>query len=66
MKKKILSVPQIRALMKKGTPMIFGTDLLQSFYEYGQEAMKITMELNNKYHIRSMIINFHFLADLYY
>ena len=50
MKKKILSVPQIRALMKKRTPMIFGTDLLQSFYEYGQEAMKITMELNNKYH----------------
>ena len=50
MQKKILSVPQIRALMKRGTPMIFGTDLLKSFYEYGQEALKITMELNNKYH----------------
>lgn len=50
MGKKILSIPQIRALMKKGTPMIFGTDLLQSLYEYGQEALKITMEMNNNYH----------------
>ena len=50
MGKKILSIPQIRALMKKGTPMTFGTDLLQSFYEYGQEALKIMMEMNNKYH----------------
>ena len=30
--------------------MIFRTELLQSFYVYGQEALKITMELNNKYH----------------
>ena len=50
MPQKILSIARIRSLMKKGTPMIFGTDLLQSFYEYGQEALKITMELNNKYH----------------
>lgn len=50
MGKKILSISRIRALMKKGTPMIFGTDLLQSFYEYTQEALKITMEMNNKYH----------------
>lgn len=30
--------------------MEWGTDLLQAFYEYGQEALRITMELNNKYH----------------
>ena len=40
---KILSIPQIRALMKKETPMIFGTNLLQSLYEYGQKALKITI-----------------------
>ena len=45
-----MSVEKIRKLMKKGTPMEFGTDLLQAFYEYGQEALRITMELNNKYH----------------
>jgi len=50
MAKKIISVAEIRKLMKKGTPMEWGTDLLQAFYEYGQEALKLTMELNNQYH----------------
>ena len=47
---KILSIEKIRELMKKGTPMVFGSELMSSFYEYGQEALKITMELNTKYH----------------
>ncbi len=47
--KKIMSVEEIRELMKKGTQLEWGSDLLQSFYEYGQEALKITMEINNKY-----------------
>lgn len=50
MVKKIMSIEQIRKLMKKGTRMEMGTDLLQSFGEYGQEALKITMKMNNKYH----------------
>ena len=50
MVKKIISVAEIRKLMKKGTPMEWGTDLLQAFYEYGQEALRLTMELNNQYH----------------
>ena len=45
-----MSVAKIRELMKQQTPMEFGTELMQAFYDYGQEAQKITMEMNNKYH----------------
>lgn len=49
MANKLLSVEKIRELMKEGTLIEFGTDLLWSFGEYSQEALKITMELNTKY-----------------
>ena len=49
MTNKILSVEKIRELMKEGTPLVWGSDLLWSFGEYAQEALKITMELNTKY-----------------
>ncbi|MCR4663149.1 MAG: sugar O-acetyltransferase [Endomicrobiaceae bacterium] len=49
MTKEILSINEIRKLMKKGTKLKFGSKLLWSFYIYSQEAMKITMELNTKY-----------------
>lgn len=49
MRNEILSVEKIRELMKNGTPMAFGSEIMPSFYEYGQEALKITMELNTKY-----------------
>lgn len=45
-----MSVAEIRKLMKKQTPMVMGTKLMQAFYDYGQEAQKTTMEMNNKYH----------------
>ena len=45
-----MSVTEIRKLMKKGTPMVMGTELAQAFYDYCIEAQKITIELNNKYH----------------
>lgn len=45
-----MSVAKIRELMKQQTPMEFGSELMQAFYDYGQEAQKITMEMNNKYH----------------
>ncbi|MBP3821397.1 sugar O-acetyltransferase [bacterium] len=35
--------------MKTGTLIEYGSDLLFSFGEYAQEALKITMELNTKY-----------------
>lgn len=43
------SVEEIRELMKAGTPIEFGSDLLLSFGEYAQDALRITMELNTKY-----------------
>ena len=30
--------------------MVMGTELMQAFYDYGIEAQKITMEMNNQYH----------------
>ena len=50
MAKPKLSIEEIREQMSKGTPMMFGTDLLAAFYEYGLEAARLTMELNSKYH----------------
>lgn len=49
MSNKILSIEKIRELMKTGTLIEYGSDLLFSFGEYAQEALKITMELNTKY-----------------
>ena len=47
---KKITVEEIRKQMKKGTIMKMGTELMQAFYDYGLEAQKITMEMNNKYH----------------
>ena len=49
MSDKILSVEKIREIMKTGASIEFGSDLLFSFGEYAQQALKITMELNTKY-----------------
>ena len=45
-----MNIEKIRELMKKGTHIKIGSDLLQAFAEYSEEAHKITMEMNNKYH----------------
>ena len=47
---KKITVEEIRKQMKKGTIMKMGTELMQAFYDYGLEAQKITMKMNNKYH----------------
>ena len=36
--------------MQKGARMEMGTELLQAFAEYAEEARQITMEMNNHYH----------------
>ncbi|MBR6412620.1 MAG: sugar O-acetyltransferase [Alphaproteobacteria bacterium] len=36
--------------MSLGTPMQMGTDLMEAFYNYGLEALKITMKMNTHYH----------------
>ena len=50
MAQKKITLKQIRELMRQGTPMQMGTDLMKAFYDYGQEAMKITMKMNTRYH----------------
>ena len=47
---KIYSIEKIRELMKARKPIEWGSDLLWSFGQYAQEALKITMELNTKYY----------------
>jgi acetyltransferase-like isoleucine patch superfamily enzyme len=55
MTKDILSVEEIRELMKKNTNIEMNSALLSSFGAYAQEALKITMELNNKYNTPEQI-----------
>ena len=49
MTKERMSLEKIRELMKNGTPLEWGSDLLKAFGDYAQDALKITMELNTKY-----------------
>ena len=50
MVKKNITLNEIRKLMSLGVQMVMGTDLMKAFYDYGQEALKISMELNTRYH----------------
>ena len=45
-----MNIKTIRELMKKGTKMEPNTELLQAFAKYAEDARKITMTMNNKYH----------------
>ena len=44
-----MELEKIRELMQQGARMKMGTELLQAFADYGEEARKITMEINNQY-----------------
>lgn len=45
-----IGIKEFRELMAKRTYVELGSDLLETFYEFSQEAIKITMEINTKYH----------------
>ncbi len=45
-----MEIKKIRELMKKGTTIEYGKELLEAFAEYAIDAQKITMEINTKYH----------------
>ena len=45
-----MELEKIKELMQKSTRMEMGSELLQAFAEYAEQARKITMEMNNKYH----------------
>ena len=55
MTKDIMSIEKIRELMKNGTCIEMNSALLCSFGVYAQEALQITMELNNRYHTPEQI-----------
>lgn len=48
--KKEITVQDFRELMAKGTYVELGSELFKSFHKFSQNALKITNELNNKYH----------------
>ena len=50
MAEKELSVQAFRELMAKGKYVEEGSELFTYFHKFSQEALKITNELNNKYH----------------
>ena len=48
--KKEITIKDFRELMSKGTYVEAGTELFKTFHKFSQSALKITNELNNKYH----------------
>lgn len=47
---KEITVEEFRELMAKGTHVEAGSNLFLTFHKFSQNALKITNELNNKYH----------------
>ena len=45
-----ITIKEFRELMAKGTYVEADTELFKSFHKFSQDALKITNELNNKYH----------------
>ena len=48
--KKEITIKEFRELMAKGTYVEAETELFKAFHKFSQNALKITSELNNKYH----------------
>lgn len=45
-----MNIDPIRELMRKGTYIEVGSELLQAFADYSEEARRLTIEMNNRYH----------------
>ena len=45
-----MTIDQFRERMATGEPIIGGSDLHRKFHEYSQEALRITADINGKYH----------------
>ena len=48
-KEKQITVQEFRELMKAQNIVESGSETMNLFYQYSQQALKITMEINNKY-----------------
>ena len=55
--KKQITVQEFRELMKAQNIVESGSEMMNLFYQYSQQALKITMEINNKYHTPEEIVN---------
>ena len=51
-----MDIKQFRTHMQNGAHIELGSELFEMFHKYSQEALKITMELNNKYHTPEEIV----------
>ena len=56
-KEKQITIQKFRELMKAQHTVESGSETMNLFYQYSQEALKITMEINNKYHTPEEIVN---------
>ena len=45
-----MTIDQFRERMATGEPIIGGSDLHMEFHKYSQEALRITADINGKYH----------------
>lgn len=50
-------IQEFRKYMKTGNTVELGSDIMKLFNIYSQEALKITMEINNKYHKPQEIVD---------
>lgn len=51
-----MDITRFRERMKKEHTIEDGSDLFAAFHQFNQEALQITMELNNKYHFPEEIV----------
>ena len=51
------TVQDFRELMKTENTVKLGSETMNLFHQYSQEALKITMEINNKYHTPEEIVD---------
>ena len=51
-----MEVAEFRKLMSETKYISEGSELYGAFYQFSQDAIKLTMELNNKYHTPEEIV----------
>lgn len=54
---KQITVQEFRELMKTENAVELGSETMHLFHQYSQDALKITMEINNKYHTPEEIVD---------
>ena len=55
-----MDLEHFREEMKKQTLVLAGSELMVEFHKLSQEALKITNEINNKYHTPAELVELFF------